>query len=93
MLSGGYPAWQPDPNSKFTKEVASAYKKITGKKPIITAIHAGLECGIINKAVAGMDSLSIGPNLLDVHSVNEHVEADSAERVSDFVKVMLKDIK
>jgi len=93
VLSGGYPAWQPDPNSKFTKEVASAYKKIAGKKPIITAIHAGLECGIINKAVAGMDSLSIGPNLLDVHSVNEHVEADSAERVSDFVKAMLKDIK
>ncbi len=93
VLSGDYPAWQPDPKSKFLKEVANSYRKITGKKPKITAIHAGLECGIINKAIEGMDSLSIGPNLFDVHSVNEHVEAKSAERTSDFVKEMLKDIK
>ncbi len=93
VLSGDYPAWQPNPNSKFTKEVATAYKKITGKKPQITAIHAGLECGIINKAIDGMDSLSLGPNLFDVHSVNEHIEAASAERMADFVKAMLKDIK
>ena len=36
-----------------------------------------------------MDSLSMGPNLSDVHSVNEHVEADSAERVADFLKQLL----
>lgn len=93
VLSGGYPSWQPNPKSKFTKEVAAAYKKYTGKKPVITAIHAGLECGIINKAVEGMDSLSIGPNLFDVHSVNEHVEAKSAERIAAFVKNMLKDVR
>lgn len=92
-IGEGYPAWTPNPDSKFTKEVAKAYKKIEKKKPIITAIHAGLECGIINDRVKGMDSLSIGPNLFDVHSVNEHVEIDSAERVDHFVKAMLKDIK
>lgn len=92
VLSGGYPAWQPNPNSKFTKEVAKAYKEITGEDAKITAIHAGLECGIINKAVEGMDSLSIGPNLFDVHSVNEHVEVASAERTATFVKKMLEKI-
>lgn len=93
VLSGSYPAWQPNPKSRFTKEVANAYKKITGKKAVITAIHAGLECGILNEAIDSMDSLSIGPNLFDVHSVNEHVEAASAERTASFVKAMLKDIK
>lgn len=93
VLSGDYPAWQPNPQSKFTEEVSASYKKITGKDPVITAIHAGLECGIINKAVAGMDSLSLGPNLFDVHSVNEHVEVLSAERTAAFVKAMLKDMR
>lgn len=92
-IGDGYPAWTPNPSSRFTKEVAKAYKKIERKKPIITAIHAGLECGVINDRISKMDSLSIGPNLFDVHSVNEKVEISSAERVASFVKAMLKEIK
>lgn len=93
VISGSYPAWQPNMDSAFTKEVAEAYERIEGKKPVIIAIHAGLECGIINDKIEGMDSISIGPNLYDVHSVNEHVEVDSAERTADFVKAMLKEIR
>ena len=93
LLNGDYPAWQPNVKSKFTKQVVSAYKKLTGKKPIITAIHAGLECGILNKAIEGLDSLSLGPNLFDVHSVKEHIDVASAERTAKFVKNMLKDLK
>lgn len=93
VLSGSYPAWEPNPESLFTKEVAEAYKRIEGKEPVIIAIHAGLECGIINDKIKGMDSISIGPNLYDVHSVNEHVEVKSAERVAAFVKTMLSEIK
>lgn len=92
-LGEGYPAWQPNPESCFTKELVEAYRKIVGKEPVVTAIHAGLECGILNKAIEGMDSISIGPNLFDVHSVNEKVEAASAERIGNFVKEMLKEIR
>ena len=92
-IGDGYPAWAPNPDSAFTKEVKNAYVKIVGKEPVITAIHAGLECGTINDRIPGMDSLSLGPNLFDVHSVNEHVEVESAERVAAFVKAMLKEIK
>lgn len=93
VLNGDYPAWQPNVKSKFTKQVVASYKKITGKKPVITAIHAGLECGILNKAIEGLDSLSLGPNLFDVHSVKEHIDVESAERTARFVKEMLKDLK
>lgn len=89
----GYPEWEPDPNSKFLKIVANAYKDILGNEPKITAIHAGLECGIINKRIKGMDSISIGPDLLDVHSVNEHVVAESAERISYFIRELLARMK
>ncbi len=91
--SDGYPEWQPNPDSPLLKEVEKIYKDITGKKPKVTAIHAGLECGIINKRLNGMDSLSIGPDLFDVHSVNEHIIADSAERVNNLLKEMVRRMK
>lgn len=89
----GYPEWEPNPSSKFLAAVKKAYKEIEKKEPVITAIHAGLECGIINTRIKGMDSLSMGPNLFDVHSVNEHIEADSAERVAYFLKQLLAKLK
>ena len=88
-----YPSWTPDPKSKLAKEVASAYKKIEGKKPQITAIHAGLECGIINSIIPGMESVSLGPDLSGVHSVNEKADVASAERTAAFVKKMLPMLK
>ena len=87
--SDGYPEWEPNLSSPLLKEVEKLYKEITGKKPKVTAIHAGLECGIINKRIKGMDSLSLGPDLFDVHSVNEHIVAQSAERISSLLKEMV----
>lgn len=91
--TGSYPAWEPDPDSPLTKQVSKAYKKLTGKKPHITAIHAGLECGILNDKIPGMDSISIGPELHDVHSVNENLNIASAERLSSLLKKMLPLLK
>lgn len=91
--TGSYPAWEPNPASKLTKEISRAYSKIMGKKPVVTAIHAGLECGIINDRIEGMDSVSIGPELRDVHSVNENLNVASAERICEFVKELLPLLK
>ena len=91
--TGNYPAWEPDPSSRLTKEVARGYRKITGRKPVITAIHAGLECGILNDRIPGMDSVSIGPELHDVHSVNENLNVASAERLCDFLKKLLPTLR
>ena len=88
-----YPSWAPDPSSKLAKEVATAYKSIEGKKMKVTAIHAGLECGIINSIIPGMESVSLGPNLSGVHSVNEKADVASAERTAAFVKKMLPMLK
>ena len=93
VYNGDYPSWQPNPSSAFTKEVTAMYKSFTKKKPVVTCIHAGLECGIINSIVDGMDSLSIGPNLFDVHSVNEHIDAASAERMMEFLHYLVSNLK
>lgn len=91
-VGDGYPGWIPDPEKPMAKKLPEEYKKLTGKTPLVTAIHAGLECGVINDRIPGMDSISIGPNLYDVHSVNEHLEVESAERLLEFLKAVLKDL-
>ncbi len=91
-LGDGYPGWLPNPSSPLAVTLPGAYRRITGKEPLVTAIHAGLECGVINDRIPGMDSISIGPNLFDVHSVNEHLEIESAERLLEFLKAVLKEI-
>ncbi len=91
-LGDGYPGWIPNPASPLAVALPEAYRRLTGKTPLVTAIHAGLECGIINDRIPGMDSISIGPNLFDVHSVNEHLEIESAERLLEFLKAVLKEI-
>jgi len=86
----GYPCWTPDAASPLLRLCAKAWKDFTGKDALITSMHAGLECGVINSRIPGMDSVSTGPDLFDVHSVNEHLSIESAKRVYGFVKYLLE---
>ena len=88
-IGDGYPSWTPDPKSKLAKFCAEAYEAQTGKKPVITAIHAGLECGVINSKCPGMDSVSIGPDMYDIHSTNEKLSISSTKRTYKFLKHLL----
>lgn len=91
-IASTYPAWEPDIDSEFTKKFVKSYHKHMGKKPRVTVIHAGLECGIINSRIPGMESVSIGPELRDVHSVNENLNVKSAERTAACLKQLLQDL-
>ena len=90
---GAYPSWKPNPDSALTKFCAKAYEEFSGKKSHITAIHAGLECGIINSRVPGMDSVSFGPDMYDVHSVKERLSLSSVERIMGFTRHLLSIIE
>jgi len=92
-FEGAYPSWKPNPHSALTGFCAKAYEEYTGRKPEITAIHAGLECGIINSKIEGMDSVSFGPNMYDVHSVKERLSISSVERISGFTRHLLSIIE
>ena len=92
-VGDGYPGWLPNPESALTAKLAAEWEKYTGEKPEITAIHAGLECGIINSKIEGMDSVSIGPNMYDIHSVNEKLDIASAEKMLGFLRASIKDLK
>ncbi|MFA7370727.1 MAG: aminoacyl-histidine dipeptidase [Sphaerochaetaceae bacterium] len=88
-FEGSYPAWTPRPDSPLAASAAKAWESFSGEKAKITAIHAGLECGIINSLVEGMDSISLGPVLLDVHSTKERLSIASTEKIARFLRHLL----
>lgn len=90
---GEYPAWQYDPNSKLRQIMVDTYKELYGKEPVVSAIHAGLECGLFLGKRPDLDCVSFGPDLRDVHSVNEALNLASTQRSWDYLKAVLKNCK
>ena len=86
----GYPGWQFVKESAFRDLVLEAYREISGKEPLIEATHGGLECGLFMEKIPGLDALSMGPELHDVHSVRERLSVPSTERVYRLVCEILK---
>lgn len=95
ILSGGfYPGWEYAKDSKIRDICAEAYKELTGKDAVISAIHAGLECGyLLEKCDSLIDAISIGPNMHHVHSPNEYLEIKSVENSFNYICEILKRIK
>ena len=85
VLSGSYDGWNPNMESPILKAMLSSYEALYGKRPAVTAIHAGLECGIIGSNYPGLDMISFGPTICYPHSPDEKVEIASVEKFYDFL--------
>ncbi|MBC2579343.1 aminoacyl-histidine dipeptidase [Clostridium sp. DJ247] len=89
-----YPEWRYNPDSKLRTIFEDVYNKMYGKMPHITAIHAGLECGLFEEKLKGdIDMISFGPNMYDVHTPDEHMSISSVHRTWDYLLEILKNIK
>ena len=91
--SDGYPGWTPNPDSRVLKVGVDVYKKMYGKEPIVRAIHAGLECGLIGEKYPQMDMISYGPTLRGVHSPDERIEIKTVEMFWNQTLEILKRLK
>lgn len=89
----GYPAWEYREDSALRKRMIQVYTEQYGKAPQVSAIHAGLECGMLAKKIADADIISIGPNILDIHTPDERLDVASAARVWEYLKEILKRCK
>lgn len=87
-----YPAWEYRAESPLREAVAASWKKLTGKEARIVAIHAGLECGLFDEKLEGLDAVSIGPNMRDIHTPRERLSISSAERVWNWLQEILKSL-
>lgn len=86
-----YPGWEFEPASLLREQYIEKYKFLFGKEPTVGVIHAGLECGILSSKMPGMDIISIGPNMFDIHSPGEHLDLASTERVWQAVLATIKE--
>lgn len=84
-VTGEYPAWQYDKNSKLMKDMLDVYKDLYNKDMKVVATHGGLECGLFAEKIKGLEAVSIGPTLKGVHSINETLYIDTVEKVYDFL--------
>ena len=87
-----YPAWEYNEVSPLRDKAVSVYEKLYGIKPAVTTIHAGLECGLISEKIPGIEAVSFGPNILDVHTVNEKLDVESTVRTWEYLVELLKNI-
>lgn len=81
QISCRYEPWEFKKNSPLQKLYADVYCKTLGHKPIISAIHAGLECAVFAKKIEGLDCISMGPDMSGVHTVNERLSVSSTEEI------------
>lgn len=85
-----YPAWEYHADSKLREIMTEVFIKQYGKKPKIEAIHAGLECGILSGKKPELDIVSIGPDILDIHTPKERLSISSAQRVYKYLLEVLE---
>lgn len=85
QISGAYPAWEYKKESKFREDMVRIYQKIYGEKPVVEAIHAGVECGILAGKIPGLDCISIGPDMKNVHTTEERLSISSSKRMYEYV--------
>ena len=76
-VSGDYPAWEYRRESHLRDVMCKVYKDQYGQDMKVEAIHAGLECGLFCGKIPGLDAVSFGPNLYDIHTVKEHMSISS----------------
>ena len=87
---GEYPAWEYRENSPLRDASVAAYEKLFGQTPEVVAIHAGLECGLLSEKLPGLDCISFGPQMHDIHTSREKLEIASVKRTWDFLLEVLK---
>ena len=91
--NAGYPAWEYKKESKIRDICEKVYKDMTGKEPIVYAIHAGVECGLFEEKLGNLDMISFGPDIRDAHTPSENLSISSTENVWYYLLEVLKNIK
>ncbi len=90
--TNGYPGWTPDPESEILKITSDSYRKLFRKQPVVRAIHAGLECGLILEKYPGLDMISFGPTIKGAHTPEEKINIRSTQRFWKLLLEVLKNI-
>lgn len=92
-IQGPYPAWSYRKESPLRDKMVEIYEQMYNSKMNVIAIHAGLECGLFYKKIEGLDCVSIGPTMKDIHTSEELLDIASTERVWNYIVKVLEELK
>ena len=87
---GDYPAWEYLPDSPLRERMIEVYREQYGKEPVVETVHAGLECGLLGEKLPGLDCVSFGPDLTDIHTPRERMHIASVQRTWKLLCEVLK---
>jgi len=94
VCTNDYPEWPFSSDSKIRELCVKVYEQMYGRKPVVDAVHAGLECGIFKETIGqDIDMISFGPDIQGAHTVNERMNIASAERVWDYLLKVLEEVR
>lgn len=88
-FSGDYPGWEYKAVSPLREKMIRVYEACYGSSPEVTAIHAGLECGILLEKKKDLDCISFGPDIYDIHTTKERMPVYSVKRTWEYLLAIL----
>lgn len=89
-VTGDYPGWTYRKESLLREKMVDTYRELYGKEPKVEAIHAGVECGLLAHKIPGLDCVSIGPEMRNIHTTEEELSISSTERVWNYLLKVLQ---
>lgn len=87
---GDYPAWEYRRDSLLREQMTAQYSELFGKEPRVEVIHAGLECGLLSAKLPGLDCVSFGPDLTDIHTTSERMHIASVGRMYEYLRALVE---
>lgn len=92
-VSGDYPAWEYRKDSPLRERMVAVFREQYGRDPKVEAIHAGVECGLFAGKLPGLDCVSFGPDLTEIHTCRERMHIASVQRVWRYTLEVLRRCK
>ena len=92
VVKNAYSGWAYRVDSPLRELISEVYEEMYGKKPVFEAIHAGVECGILADKIPGLDCVSMGPDMSDVHTAEESLDIASVQRTWEFLLKLIEHI-
>jgi dipeptidase D len=87
-----YPPWEPDLESALLATARQTQRRLSGSEPTLVVVHGGLECAVLGQRLPGVQMLSIGPEMTDLHAPGEKVRISSTQRFYRLLGALLDDL-
>ena len=88
----GYPGWEPRAQSPLREQTAAVFERVTGTKPRVEVVHAGLECGLLSEKLEDLDAVSFGPLIRGAHTPEEWASISSLAQTWQILTVLLEEL-